>query len=76
KQVDCLGKQARLIVQGADHKLVRLLVTDPTKIAITGDGEHSFGCGIQKARRVVIGYFPKPNTRLTTAGEVATIEFQ
>jgi hypothetical protein len=75
-RVDCLGKQARLVVQGADKKLVRLLVVDPGKIAITGGGDHSFGCGAQRARRVVIEYFPKPNARLATAGEVATIEFQ
>lgn len=74
-RVECLGKQARLTVQGADKKLVRLLVVDPGKIAITGGGEHSFGCGAQKAH-VVIEYFPKPNSRLATAGEVATIEFQ
>lgn len=75
-RVDCLGKQARLVVQGADQKLVRLLVTDPGKIAVTGGGgERAFGCGAQKAH-VIIEYFPKPNPRLATAGEVATIEFQ
>lgn len=77
KQVDCIGKQARLIVQGDDKKLVRLLVTDPAKIVITGGGgEAGLGCGVQKPRAVVIGYFPKSNSRLATAGEVATIEFQ
>lgn len=76
KQVDCLGKQARLVVQGEDKKLVKLLVADPAKIVITGGGELALGCGPQKARRVVIEYFPKSNARLATAGEVATIEFQ
>ena len=38
--------------------------------------EHSLGCGVQRARRVTIEYFPKPNQRLATVGEVATIEFQ
>ena len=32
KQVDCLGKQARLVVEGDDHKTVKLLVSDPGKI--------------------------------------------
>ncbi len=76
KQVDCLGKQARLVVEGEDRRVVRLLVTDPRQIAISGTGELSLGCGSQKARHVVIEYFPKPNARLSTVGEVATIEFQ
>ena len=76
KQVDCLGKQARLLVEGEDRKIVKLLVTDPGQIAISGGGEQSLGCGVQKARRVTIEYFPKPNARLATVGEVATIEFQ
>jgi hypothetical protein len=76
KQIDCLGKQARLVVQGPDKKLVKLLIVDPGKIVISGGGERSLGCGVQKARPVSIEYFPKPNTRLATAGEVATIEFQ
>lgn len=75
-RVECLGKQARLTVQGADRKTVRLLVVDPTKIAIAGTGELTLGCGAQKARHVAIEYFTKPNARLATAGEVATIQFQ
>jgi len=76
KQVDCLGKQARLVVEGDDHKTIRLLVTDPGAIAVSGAGDLKLGCGAQKPRRVAIGYVPKPNARLLTAGEVATIEFQ
>ncbi len=76
KQVDCLGKQARLVIEGADGKLVKLLVTDPSQIAISGEGELSLGCGAQKARRLTVEYFPKANARLSTVGEVATIEFQ
>jgi hypothetical protein len=75
KQVDCLGKQARLLVEGDDHKSVRLLVAD-SRVAIVGGGDHAFGCGAQKPRRVTIEYFPKANPRTATAGEVATIEFQ
>ncbi|HXK04036.1 MAG TPA: hypothetical protein VMS37_16655, partial [Verrucomicrobiae bacterium] len=77
KHVDCLPKQqARLIVESADHKTVRLLITDPAKVAFLGAGEVSLGCGVQKPRHVVIEYFPKPDSKLATAGEVATIEFQ
>jgi tetratricopeptide (TPR) repeat protein len=76
KQVDCLGKQARLVVEGEDRKTVRLLIADPGQIVISGGNEAKLGCGLQKPRRVTIEYFPKPDVRLATAGEVATIEFQ
>ena len=77
KQVDCLAKQqARLTIQSSDGKLVRLLIADPSKVAYSGSGQVSLGCGVQKARAVVIEYFPKPDSKLATAGEVATIDFQ
>ena len=76
KQVDCLGKEARLVIEASDRKVTRLLVTDPSKVAIVGGGDHALGCGVQKARRVSVEYFPKTNAKLATAGEVATIEFQ
>jgi hypothetical protein len=76
KQVDCLGSQARLIVQTTEGKTLRLLVPDPGKIVITGGGEQALGCGVQKPRRVAVEYWVKANSRLATAGEVATIEFQ
>ena len=76
KQVDCLGKQARLVVEGEDHKTLKLLVPDPGKIVVSGSNQAQLGCGVQKPRHVTIEYFPKADTRLATAGEVATIEFQ
>jgi len=76
KQVDCLGKRFRLVVAGDDGKTVKLLVTDPAQIPITGGGELTLACGAQHDRRVKVEFFPKANTRLATAGEVATIEFQ
>jgi hypothetical protein len=77
KQVDCLAKQqARLTVEGADHKVVKLLIADPAKVAFLGAREVTLGCGVQKNRPVVIEYFPKPDSKLATAGEVASIEFQ
>jgi len=76
-QVDCLPKQqARLTVDTGGQKLVRLLIADPAKVAFLGAAEVSLGCGAQKSRRVTIEYFPKPDSKLATAGEVATIEFQ
>ena len=75
-QVDCLGAQARLIIQGDDRKTVKLLIADPAKVTIDGPGQVALGCGARKARRVVVEYFPKANARLGTVGEVASIEFQ
>ena len=77
RQVDCLpNRQARLTIEDAAHKLVKLLVADPSKVVYTGNGEVSLGCGAQKARGITVEYFPKANAKLATAGEVATIEFQ
>src|SRR5262249_41887537 len=76
KQIDCLGKQLRLVVETDDNKTVRLLVPDPTQIAVLGSGEQTLACGRQKPRRLTVEYFPKANAKLATAGEVATIEFQ
>jgi hypothetical protein len=75
KQVDCLGKQARLLIQTGDGKVVKLLVRDPTKIAIVGANRQALGCGRQKARKISVEYFPKTDARLATSGDVATIEF-
>jgi len=76
KQVDCLGAKTRLVIEGDDHKIAKLLLTDPGKVAIIGGGDQTLSCGPQRARRVTIEYFPKADSRLATAGEIATIEFQ
>jgi len=76
KQVDCLGKQFRLVIEGENRKLTMLLMVDPSRIALAGGGEQSLTCGAQKVRRIAVEYFPKVNHKLGTAGEVATIEFQ
>jgi hypothetical protein len=76
KQVDCLGARERLVVEGDDRKISKLLLTDAGKVGIIGGGDLTLNCGPQKARRVTIEYFPKVDSRLATAGEIATIEFQ
>lgn len=75
-QVDCLGSQARLVIRTADGKTVRLMVRDPSRVAISGAGEQTLGCGPQKGRRVVVEYSPKPDAKAGVAGDVAAIEFQ
>jgi hypothetical protein len=77
KRVDCLPKQqAVLFIEGEDRKLVKLLIAEPAKVAYTGSGEVTLGCGVQKPRKITVEYFGKPNSKLATAGEVATIDFQ
>ena len=76
-RVDCLaGSQARLTIVTDDHKTVKLLVTDPSKLSIAGKGDLTFSCGVQKPRRVMVGYTPKVNARLATSGEAAILEFK
>lgn len=76
KQVDCLGKRLRLVIEGDDRKIVKLLVADAGRVAVMGGGSLTLSCGVQKPRQVKVEYFPKTDTKLTTKGEVATIEFQ
>lgn len=76
-RVECLaGTQARLTVVTDDHKTLKLLVLDPSKLEIDGADNGSFRCGIQKTRRVTVGYTPKVNARLATSGEAAVLQFQ
>ncbi len=77
KRVDCLAKQqAVLSIEGEDKKIVKLLIAEPAKVAYSGNGEVTLGCGVQKARKITVEYFAKQNAKLATAGEVATIDFQ
>jgi hypothetical protein len=76
KQVDCLGRQFRLVVEAEGGKRTRLLVPDASQIAIQGGGEQALACGPQNGRQVSVQFFPKANAKLSTSGEVAVIEFQ
>lgn len=76
KQVDCIRGQARLVIETADGKTVRLLVRNPSQVAISGGGVQALSCGPQKPRKVRVEYVPKSDPKLATAGEVAIIEFQ
>lgn len=74
-RLDCMGNQARIVIQVADGKTVQLLVADPSKINAGGD-EKAFVCGPQKQpRQVVVHYTAKPDAKLKTAGVATTIEF-
>ena len=52
-RLDCLGNQARLVIQAGDGKTVQLLVPDPSQI--DAGGEQALTCGPQKNPRQVVG---------------------
>lgn len=76
QRVDCLGKQARLVIAAASGKLLRLLVRDPAQVVILGGGDKTFPCGPQRAaRKIRAEYVSQADPKLATAGEVIVIEF-
>jgi hypothetical protein len=77
QRLDCLGKQARVVMLTADGKTVQLLVRDPSQIAIEGGGEKALSCGVQKPpRQALVQFLAKPDLKLKTSGEVTSIEFR
>jgi uncharacterized protein YifN (PemK superfamily) len=74
-RLDCLGNQARLVIQVAEGKTVQLLVADPSQINAGGD-EKALACGPQKQpRQVVVHYTAKSDAKLNTVGVATAIEF-
>lgn len=63
-RVDCQGSQATLhVLKG--KSVTRLLVADPSSVAISG-GERAFSCGAQRpARQVEVEYEPGTDKRVT-----------
>ena len=74
-KVDCLGKQAVLIIQAADGKLTRLVVRDASHIEIPGEKRQTLSCGAQKPWRVTVEFAPRNDAKLATIGDVSSIEF-
>ena len=76
RQVDCLGRQVRIVIETDGQKPLKLIAPDPSRVMLVGGGEKELACGPQKVRRVAVEYFPRNDAKLGTAGEVAVIEFQ
>jgi hypothetical protein len=54
-----------------------LLIRDPKTVALSGAKDATLACGPQRPpRHVTIEYFAKPDSKMGTAGEVATVEFR
>lgn len=76
RQIDCLRGALRLVIEDGGQS-TRLAIRDPKQVVVLGGGTLELGCGPQRAPRwVVIEYFVKPDPKLNTAGEVATIEYR
>jgi Flp pilus assembly protein TadD len=76
-QLDCLGKQARIIVETGAGKKV-FLIEDPGTVAIStmGTGSVEMACGHQaKPKKIEVGYDPPPANQKGLDGVVRTIEF-
>ena len=77
-RVECIGQQARLVISpGKSGKNTVVMVQDPAKVVMSGGGEKSFGCGLQKpARNVTVEYSPRSDVKAGIAGDAVMIEFQ
>ena len=77
ERVDCIRGTARLLVRDANRAVVQLLIRDPKTVALSGARDATLACGPQRPpRHVTIEYFAKPDSKMGTAGEVATVEFR
>jgi hypothetical protein len=77
ERLDCLGRDARMVIKTADGKTVQLVIHDPDHIDLSDAGAKTFGCGVQTgSRRVHVEFNPKSDAKLKTAGDVTTIEFR
>jgi tetratricopeptide (TPR) repeat protein len=66
KTVECMGRQTKVSIEtehDGDHLILKLLVLDRKGLA----------CGAQKPKQVTVEYYPKPDAKTGTAGEVAAI---
>ncbi len=76
ERVDCLGKQARLVIQTATGKPLRLLIREPSAVVVLGGGDRTLSCGPQRGnRKIRVEYVVQTDSRLATAGEALLIEF-
>ena len=77
QRVDCISGRAKLVIVGDDSKTTQLLIRAPDKMVVAGEETMNLACGpLKNPRTVVVEYHPKPDAKLGTVGEAATIEFQ
>jgi hypothetical protein len=75
-RVDCMHGVTRISIESPDHQVLSLAIRGQSHMTVSGVAERALGCGIPSTpREVTVGYVPKNDPQLGTAGEVATIEF-
>ena len=75
-RVECAGRMVRVVIRTAEGNQTRLAVRDPHSVLVFGRG-FSFPCGPQApAPAVTAEYYAKPDAKLGTAGDLATLEFE
>lgn len=76
ERMDCIGRSAKMWIRPQGAAPVVLMVVDPSKIVIIGQGSAALGCGVQKpARQANVEYTPRKDAKFGTAGDVAMVEF-
>jgi len=66
----------RVVIRTAEGNQTRLAVRDPHSVLVFGRG-FSFPCGPQApAPTVTAEYYAKPDAKLGTTGDLATLEFE
>lgn len=63
RQVDCIGKDTTVVIEGPEKKMFKLSLKDRGKLT----------CGAQDGRHVSVEYTPKPDAKRGTAGDLAAI---
>ncbi len=77
QRVDCTGGMLRLVIAPPGAKTVQLLIRNPSQVVIEGGGTSTLNCGPQKPpRTIAVDYFPKPDAKMGTAGDVAVVAFK
>ncbi len=63
RQVTCVGTTTTIVIEGPDQQMIKLLLKDRGQLP----------CGAQKSHHVSVEYTPKPDAKLGTAGELASL---
>ncbi len=77
ERLDCSGQQTRLRILKPDGKTALILLVRDTSQLILLNADKMPACGLQNPPRAVsIGYGPRIDRKLGTAGDVVSIEFR
>ncbi len=72
-RIDCTGKRLLLNIKDDEGKTQAILVVDPAQLVVQG-GAINLACGVQKPRKVTVGYKVPKNLPKGLAGEATGLE--